>query len=88
MYWFLCFLKLLETFPKNEHFPVYFDIWFLSVPLLFVLKQNVYLASTTLRVDRTKKCYLLTGKDLRKQRRGSRCYCTDASTGMIINVSN
>ena len=77
-------LKLLETLPKNEYFHVSFDNWFSSIPLLLVLKQNGYLASSTQRVDRTKKCSLLTEKDLRKKVRGSHCHHTDANTSISV----
>ena len=77
-------LKLHETLPKNQHFQVYFDNWFSSTSLLLALKQNGYLASATTRVDRTKKSPLFTSKDLRKQGRGSHCYCTDTNTGISM----
>ena len=67
-------LKLLETLPKNEHFQVYFGNWF--------SKQNVCLALATLRVYEIKKLPPLTKKVLRKQGRGSRCYCTDTNTSV------
>ena len=77
-------LKLHETLLKNQHFQVYFDNWFSSVSLLLVLKQNGYLASATIRVDRTKKCPRFTDKDLQKQGSGSHCYCTAGNTGISV----
>ena len=59
-------LKLLETLPKHKNFKIFFDNWFCSIPLCLALKDYGYLATATLRADRTKGCPLPVEKDLKK----------------------
>jgi len=48
------------------------------------LKRSGYLATATLRSDRTKKCPLPTEKDIKKRGRGSHAFRTDANSGITI----
>ena len=61
-------LKLLETLPKYKNFKIFFDSLFSSIPLCLALKDYGYLATATLRADRTKDCPLPTEKYLKKQK--------------------
>lgn len=77
-------LRLLETLPRRQNFKVFYDNWFSSYPLCLALKENGYLATATLRADRTKNCPLPVEKDLKKQGRGTHSYRTDANSGLTI----
>lgn len=75
---------LLETLPRMRNFKVFYDNWFSSVPLCVALKRSGYLATATLRSDRTKNCPLPTEKDIKKRGRGSHSFRTDANSGITI----
>ena len=77
-------LKLLETPPKYQNLKIFFDNWFSSIPLFLALKDYGYLATATLRADRTKGGPLPTEKDLKKQGRGSHSFRTDANSGISV----
>lgn len=51
---------------------------------MFGSKKNGYLATGTLRGDRTKGCPLPAEKDLKKTGRGSHSFRTDANSGITI----
>ena len=74
--------KLLEHLPSQQHFKVFFDNWFCSIPLCLSLKENGFLITATIRADCTKGCPLLTDKV--KQGRGSHCLRTDANSALCV----
>ena len=61
--------KLLETLPKMKNLKAFLDNWFATFPLFLALKKNGYLATATLRKNRTKNCPLPKEKDLKKKGR-------------------
>ena len=77
-------LKLLETLPRYKNFKIFFDNWFSSIRLCLALKDYGYLATATLRADRTKGCPLPAEKDLKKQGRRSHSFRTDANSGISV----
>ena len=77
-------LKLLETLSRYKTFKIFFDNWFSSIPLCIPLKDYGYLATATLRADRTKGYPLPAEKDLKKQGRGSHSFRTHANSGISV----
>ena len=76
--------KLLETFPKNQHYRVFFDNWFCTLVLCLKLKSLGFLVSATERSDQNGKCPLKAEKYLKKESRGSYDYRTDMGSGLVI----
>ncbi|XP_049816457.1 piggyBac transposable element-derived protein 3-like [Schistocerca nitens] len=64
-------LSLMETLPEKQHFKVFADSWFSSIPLAIALKERGIELCGTIRTDRMGKCPLKTEVELKKTRRGS-----------------
>ena len=77
-------LRLIESLPKHQHFKIFYDNWFSSIPLCLALKENGFLSCATIRQDRTKGCPLPADKDLKKRGRGLSDYRVDANSGISI----
>ena len=77
-------LRLLEALSKYKNFKIFFDNWFRSILWCLALKDYGYLATATLRADRTKGCPLPAGKDLKMRGRGSRCFKTNVKSGISV----
>ena len=63
----LVVFKLLEKLQKKPTLQGFYDNWFSSIPLTLALKESGYLATATLRADRTKACPLPAKKGLEKK---------------------
>ncbi|XP_049862590.1 piggyBac transposable element-derived protein 2-like isoform X3 [Schistocerca gregaria] len=64
-------LALTETLPEKQHFKVFADSWFSSIPLAIALKERGIEFCGTIRTDRMGKCPLKTEAELKKTGRGS-----------------
>ncbi|XP_049798775.1 piggyBac transposable element-derived protein 3-like [Schistocerca nitens] len=64
-------LALTETLPEKQHFKVFADSWFSSIPLAIALKERGIEFCGTIRTDRLGKCPLKTEAELKKTGRGS-----------------
>ncbi|XP_047000210.1 piggyBac transposable element-derived protein 3-like isoform X1 [Schistocerca americana] len=64
-------LALAETLPEKQHFKVFADSWFSSIPLAIALKERGIELCGTIRTDRMGKCPLKTEVELKKTGRGS-----------------
>ena len=64
-----CYFEVARDTAKYQNFKIFFDNWFFSITLCLALKD--YVATATLRADRTKGYPLPGEKDLKKQ--GRRC---------------
>ncbi|XP_049943210.1 piggyBac transposable element-derived protein 2-like [Schistocerca serialis cubense] len=64
-------LALTETLPEKQHFKVFADSWFSSIPLAIGLKERGIEFCGTIRADRMAKCPLKTEAELKKSGRGS-----------------
>ena len=77
-------LKLSKDILKNEDFQLYFDNWFSIMELILALKSFGILLTATFRTNRLNGCPFSTGKELKKQGRGSFDYRTDGNTGLRV----
>ncbi|XP_047111631.1 piggyBac transposable element-derived protein 3-like [Schistocerca piceifrons] len=64
-------LALTETLPEKQHFKVFADSLFSSIPLAIALKERGIEFCGTIRIDRMGKCPLKTEVELRKTGCGS-----------------
>ena len=77
---------LTTSLPKNVGHKVYFDNFFSSINLLYLLKKLQIWAVGTIRADRLKgaKKVLVDKKELTKKGRGSIDWCVDSNTNITI----
>ena len=64
-------LRLVEKLPNDKNFKLYFDNWFSSVDLVFLLKERSIWSVATIRPNRLKGCTLASDNELKRQGRGS-----------------
>ncbi|KAI4455989.1 transposase is4 [Holotrichia oblita] len=71
---FLALLHQTEV-PKNQGYKIYFDNYFMSLPLLAYLSAQKYCAIGTIRENRLEQCPVSSKKSWNKERRGSYKFC-------------
>ena len=56
-------LRLVEKLPNDKNFKLYFDNWFSSVDLVFLLKERSIWSVATIRPNRLKGCTLASDNE-------------------------
>ena len=76
-------VNLTSSLPDKHNFKVFADNYFTNFPLIVELrKRNIYFVGT-IRGSRTKKCPLLSEKDLKKQGRGAFDFQVDIASNVV-----
>ena len=75
-------VNLTENLAQGSY--VFFDNYFSSPELLAELSKRKIHATSTLRVDRTRKCPLMSRKELLKKGRGSYDFRLEKESGVLV----
>ncbi|XP_047141142.1 piggyBac transposable element-derived protein 3-like [Hydra vulgaris] len=78
--------RLTQSLPSGVDYKIFFDNYFLSIDILRLLKEKIFLAVATIRKDRLKDASkkLLNEKDFKKAGRGSTDCIVDVNSGICI----
>ena len=77
-------LKLSEGISQNQGFRLFFDKWFSTLDLIVQLKSIGILSTATFRTNFLKGCPIASGKELKKEGRGSYDYGSDVNSGVHV----
>ena len=76
-------LNLCKTLPSDQHYKVYADNYFTSVPLITELQKRAIDFVGTVRNNRMKGCMLKSEKVLQKEGRGKYDYKVETNSNII-----
>ena len=81
--------RLTQTLPYNKNYKLFFYNYFLSIPLLELMKKNSSLAVATLRKDRLKGAakFLKNEKELKKKSRASSSFVSYKKTSKTTTTT-
>jgi hypothetical protein len=77
-------LDLLEKVNEPSSHIIFFDNYFTSYDLISTLRKSGFRATGTLRENRSKKCPLLSTKEMKKKDRGYFEYVFDKTNSILI----
>jgi hypothetical protein len=76
-------IRLADGLPKGQNYKMFIDNWFISYNLICALKEVGILAVGTVRVARLPGCAFKTDHELKRLRRGSYDYRTEAEKNVF-----